>query len=618
MKRIVSFLLLLAMCLTCALTLSSCGTEDEGAQISVYLTDRVWGFDPAADVTDDSVQSVMYLLYEPLFSLDEDGDIHPALAKKYDYDKDTATLTVTLRETYWSSGARVLASDIIYAWKRLLNPENSYSTATLLYDIRNAKSIKNGGGARLDDLGVYEAEMGNALTITFEDPDTNVDAFLRNLTNIATAPVNSRSVDGQPFWSNGTSSLCYTNGPFKIRDLDNNEGYFTLARNDGYHREEDSKKDVDYFVLPYFLRTQWNIDADVTDTAHIEAQYDYLMQKATEAAEKTVFYMAELSLADRAAAKKKAEVSDSLSTYTYVFDTTNPLFEKSEVRTILSKVLDREYMVSLVTFARPATGFVSYGVWNATSSSKSQSFRKKGGDLISANAELTTAQAKEQLDALGAERGAFTLTYQQREDAQAIAEYVKEQWEALGYTVTLEPVTYYECQYQKDNNTVDEDGNPVYTIYNTSALQYRYNKGDFDVIGIDYQMMSTNAVAVLATLTSDRNGNGVDYENYNLSADKDVTAFLRGNVAGYANAAFNELIATALQTANLKDRAALLHQAEEMLIADMPVIPLLFNQNFYVAKTSYLKGLEVNYYGYTLFTNAKLKKYRNFYLDEES
>lgn len=618
MKRIVSFLLLLTLLLTGVLSFSSCGTEDDGAQISVYLTDRVWGFDPAADVTDDSVQSVMYLLYEPLFSLDDDGDVHPALAKKYDYDKETATLTVTLRETYWSSGARVLASDVIYAWKRLLNPGNSFSAATLLYDIRNAKSIKNGGGALLDDLGVYEADMGTALTIAFEDPDTDVDAFLRNLTNIATAPVNYRSVEGQPFWSNGTSSVCYTNGPFKIRDLDNSEGYFTLARNDGYHREEESKKAVDYFVLPYFLRTQWNIDSDTTDTAHTEEQYDILMQKVTKAAEKTVFYMAELSLTDRAAAQKDAEVNDSLSTYTYVFDTTNPLFESSEVRSVLSKVLDREYMVSLVTFAKPATGFVSYGVWNATSSSKSQSFRKKGGDLISPNAELSTADAKAQLDALGAERGAFTLTYQQREDARAIAEYVKGQWEALGYTVTLEPITYYTYQYQKDNNTVDEDGNPIYTTYHTSALQYRYAKGDFDVIGIDYQMMSTNAVAVLATMTSDQNGNGVDYEKLNQSADKNAASYLRGNAAGYANSTYNELISTALQTANLKDRAAVLHQAEELLISDMPVIPLLFNQSFYVANTSYLKGLEVNYYGYTLFTDAKLKKYQYFYLDVES
>ena len=47
----------------------------------------------------------------------------------------------------------------------------------------------------------------------------------------------------------------------------------------------------------------------------------------------------------------------------------------------------------------------------------------------------------------------------------------------------------------------------------------------------------------------------------------------------------------------------------------MPVIPLVFNQNFYVVNKSYLKGLTVNYYGYTLFTDAKLKKYTRFFMD---
>ena len=136
-KRIVSLLLLAALVLGSLLGLTSCGKGDEGAQISVYLTDRVYGFDPAADFVDDSVLSVMYLLYEPLFSLDDDGDLHPALAKKYNYDKKTATLTVELRETYWSNGSRVLAKDLIYAWKRLLDPAASFPAATLLYDIKN-------------------------------------------------------------------------------------------------------------------------------------------------------------------------------------------------------------------------------------------------------------------------------------------------------------------------------------------------------------------------------------------------------------------------------------------------------------------------------------------------
>lgn len=629
MKRVVSLLLLAGVLLTGVLCFSSCGEQDDGAEISVYLTDRIWGFDPAKDCTDDSVLSVLYLLYEPLFTLDEDGDIHPALAKKYEYDKDTRTLTVTLRETYWSSGDRVTADDVVYAWKRILNPNNSFSAAPLLYGIENAREVKNGGTKTIDDLGLTVRDEGMTLLITLEDPDptgetgekVDLDAFLRNLTNVATAPVNYLAIQEGAYWSNTTYTTCYTNGPFKIQELKYDGGYFTLSRNDGYHRAEDSKKDVDYFVLPSFLRTQWEAVLDeettegqqtATDKENVEKQYDMLLEKVTKATEKTVFYMADLSLADRAAAKKNAVVTDSMSTYTYVFDTTNELFASPEVRTILSQVLDREYMVSLVTFGRAANGFVSYGVWDSTSARTGKSFRKQGGDLISSTAALTTEAALAQLNALDAPRGSFTLTYQDREETRAIAEYVKSRWEALGYTVELEPVTYYT--YEVTNGGTNEKEVP--NKYYTSALQYRFDKGDYDVIGIDYQMMSTNAVSVLATLTSNLNGNGVDYEKMNLAADKSGS-FSRPNCAGYVNAAYDELVAKALATPNLKDRAELLHEAEKLLVADMPVIPLIFNQNFYVVNKSYLKGLDVNYYGYTLFTDARLKKYEQFLEDKK-
>lgn len=611
-KRIVSLLLLAAMVLCCALGLTSCGEEDDGAQISVYLTDRVYGFDPAADFTDDSVMSVMYLLYEPLFSLDDDGDVHPALAKKYQYDKKTATLTIELRETYWSNGSRVLAKDVIYAWKRLLNPANSYPSATLLYDIKNAFAIKNSDSEKtfvsLDSLGVTSESEGSVLKIELEDPETNVDAFLRNLTYIATAPLNYDTVEAPdtPYgtWANSASS-CYTNGPFKLKYLDNQQGYFTLERNSGYHRPEDSGKSVDHFVLPHFLRTQWNVSEEVDDTAYLAGQYDLLMQKVTKEVEHTVFYMSELTLEDRKEAQKNAVVNDTLSTYTYVFNNNHELFRDPEVRATLSKVLDREAIADLITFARPATGLVSYGVWNAKSGSKGQSFRKKGGDLISSKAELSIDAAKAKLNELGATTGEFSLTYLDREECRAIAEYVKAQWEALGYTVNLEPVSaaLVRINGEGTNNTTETK---------VSYLQRRYAAGNFDVIGIDYQMMSTNALSVLATLTTDMNGNGYDWSKYNQDKDADCAV---GNFAGYSSEAYDALVKQAYETADLKARAALLHQAEEQLLRDMPVIPLVFNQNFYVVNKSYLKNLTVNYYGYTLFTDAKLKKYTRFFLD---
>ena len=617
MKRVISIVLLVIMLFTTAVCTTSCGAEDGGAEISVYLSDRIYSFDPAGDYSDDATISVMYLLYEPLFVLDDDGDVEEAAAEEYSFDKQTGDLFITLRESYWTSGDRVTADDFVYAWRRILSPSNSFPAAPLLYDVKNAVSVKSAECA-LDDLGAV-ALNSNTIRISFENPEVDRDQFLRNLANIALAPLNRTCIQGQEaFWSSAASGICYTNGPFKVKDLDNAAGYFTLIRHTDYHRPEDSSKAEDHYVVPKMLRTLWNMDEELTESQHSSE----ILKRMESKAEDTVFYMSALSLADRKAVAEDAVVSDNLSTYTYVFDTSNPLFADPAVRTILSQVIDREEIVKLVTFGKAATGFISSGVWNATSSREKKSFRSVGGELISTTATLSINQAKNKLNELNAYTGSFTLTFMDREEDLAIATYVAELWEQLGYSVTLEPVSYYVVQ--QDTGGKDNSGNAVYTEYHVPALQKILTGGtnsntgevfDFDVIAIDYQMFSTNALTALASMSSNLNGAGVDIGAYNASSDpnKTLEQFALANVANYKNEAYDQLIETALATADLDARATILHQAEEMLLADMPIIPLMFNQSFYV-KHKNLRKLDVNYWGFTIFTQAKLRNYEDYLL----
>ena len=63
-------------------------------------------------------------------------------------------------------------------------------------------------------------------------------------------------------------------------------------------------------------------------------------------------------------------------------------------------------------------------------------------------------------------------------------------------------------------------------------------------------------------------------------------------------------------------RSAKLHEAEQMLLGDMPVIPVIFNQNAYLISGE-LSGEATNYYGFRVFTKLKLKDYIQ-YLDIET
>ena len=114
MKKIVSLLLTLSILVLCVSALSSCGApKDDGAEISVYLGERIYDFDPTDYYVDSNAESVMSLLFEPLFKLTAKGKLECAMAKDYDVDEDERTIVITLRESYWSDGALVKAEDYV-------------------------------------------------------------------------------------------------------------------------------------------------------------------------------------------------------------------------------------------------------------------------------------------------------------------------------------------------------------------------------------------------------------------------------------------------------------------------------------------------------------------------
>lgn len=585
MKKITSLFLALVMTVLSLCALSSCEKkqQDVGAEISVYLSDEIYDLDPAASYTDDNCLLLLSMIYEPLFVLNDKGRLENAAAKDYEIDRDTGDLLIELRESYWSTGERVLAKDFVYAWRRILDPNFSTPAAPLLYDIKNAVKIKTGqDGLLIDDLGVYALDE-KTLRICFEDEDVDVKAFLRNLASVALSPVYQTNVEqGAEYWAKSANSI-YCNGPFKLRQLNFLHGYLTLGRNDGYHRKDGRERAVDAFVTPSLVRTLWNTDKNTSDADHLDRMYNFIE-------EKVVFYVSTMSIKTRQEAEK-VKTEDRLSTYTYAFNTENPLFSDPAVRLVLSQVLSRDDIVeNYVIYGEAATGLVPPAVMNHK---RRSSFRKEGGDLIDTSATLSIDAANQKLDELGAIRGSFSIKYNENhEDEVAIATYVYDTWSQLGYSITLIGVSSVDL--------VVSD-----SVYREAGIQLAYETGDYDVIGIDYQMFSANAFAGLAALSSTLNGNG-----YDLATDT-----VLGNNVGWANEDYDTCIADALYEYDAKEKADLLHRAEEILMEQMPVMPLYFKQTYYVQSRK-LKRVEHSYNGFPVFTKAKLKGYQNYFFDD--
>ena len=127
----------------------------------------------------------------------------------------------------------------------------------------------------------------------------------------------------------------------------------------------------------------------------------------------------------------------------------------------------------------------------------------------------------------------------------------------------------------------------------TGDLTLMLTQAGYDVIGIDFQMMSAGAFAPLAAFSSAYNG----------------------NTSGWVNATYDELIDRALAEQNAKKKAQILHEAEELLLREMPIMPIMFRQTYYVQNTGLLRKISFGYNGFPVFTKAKLRHYDRYFFD---
>ena len=614
MKRILSLTLVVMMLLSTVLGLASCGIDDDGAIISAYYVGEMYDFDPARAVLDDDAMRVMSLLYEPLFTLDEKGRIQNGLAKDYKIFRDEENgeyrMEITLKATMWSDGLKgaVKASDVVYAWKRILEPDFQSAAAALLYDIENAVEAKSaasdekGHPITTEDIGAA-AVNEDTISITFRkvyDADGNLiepnyDAFLRNLTSVALAPVCQQVVSmSEGYWSNLAYTIV-TNGPFKIAKLDLAFGEFTIERNPYYEYSYEEKDEAllaspDAHVTPYQIATDWSLSAE---------------EMADLFADKALFIMSDMPLSLRSEMKDDIEANDLLSTMSVLLNTKkadSPL-ASAAIRRTLSAVLNRQQIADILVFAKPATGFIPDGVFETDS--RRDSFREEGGNLLSATEKDPAFDAA--FKKLTMLQKKLTLGYNDTEADKKVAEYIKSAWEALGFSVALRALS---------GNEVSADDSAAGAAYVTSQqLDAYYN--DFksgtttlDALIVDCQMLVPDAFAALCGFTSTMNGNGVS--GLNTSVDNLVQNIQPiANVTGFESADYDALISAAYGERDLEKRAEHLHDAEELLLTEMPVIPLTFGQCHYLV-SSKIKNVDVGYYGYPIFTKTKLKNYKKY------
>lgn len=574
MKRVLALVLCIV---TVAAALFSCTTleeNDKGAVIDAYLTNEIYNYDPAYGFTDASTAKILSLIFEGLTRLDSDGNWVKGMMKDYGVtqdDEEGFKIKIDLRNSKWSDSTPVQANDFVFAWKRILDPEFKSEACALLYDIKNARTVKM-GDASIDDLGAVAIET-YVLEIEFEHK-VDIDEFFKIMASPALVPLREDIVSVNENWAKKASTMI-TNGPFDVKELTFGE-IMRLERSPYYYRDTDKDEALDKYVIPYRIITHYDIGT-------LSDQLDAFLSSE-------IHYIGELPLESRGEYSKWANAEDIPVTHTYYFNQNNELFKNADVRRALSMAIDRTAIAELVTYAKPATGFIPPKVSDATDKTSFREVADKDGAKISVAADVEGA--KSLLRSAGVSGGSFSITVRDDEVDYAVANAIKEVWNSLGFTVKLRPLVY--SHDAADSTIVVDD---FYTAYTNS---------DFDVIALDAQMVTNNAYGALAPFATAFSGNGVDmnsetYEKY-------------GHVTGYNSDAYNELFDRISESGDRAERTSLLHEAENMLLDEAVVMPVYFEQDAFMF-SDILGGLGGDYFGRD-FKPMTMKDYMSYKQDE--
>ncbi|WP_164845539.1 peptide ABC transporter substrate-binding protein [Anaerosphaera multitolerans] len=234
-------------------------------------------------------------------------------------------------------------------------------------------------------------------------------------------------------------------------------------------------------------------------------------------------------------------MGSDLGVYCYGFNCERAPFDNEKLRESLSLSIDRNKIVKEVLKGgqSSAGGIVPEGFFD----DEGRDFRKSNGKLtvkdLNRAGELLEDGLKE-AKMTREDLKEFTLIYYGGELQEAIAEAIGEMWrENLGIEMNFENLSF-------------ED------------FKNRLSEGDYEIAAFNWTGDYSDPMTMLEIFESG---------NY-------------FNKFGYENLDYDELISTAKDTDNEKERMDAMKEAEKLIMEELPVMPIYFNSYSYIQKPS--------------------------------
>lgn len=460
--------------------------------------------------------TIIHNAFEGLMRENNQGEIVAAVAESYDLSEDGTVYTFHLRkDAKWSDGKPVVAGDFEYAWKRALTPEVAAEYSYQLYYIKNGEAFFNKEAGVTIDDIGVKALDEQTLEVTLEAP---CPYFLSLAAFPTYFPVRQDIVEADPERWALSPETYIGNGPFKMSEWVEKES-MTFVKNENYWDAANVKLETLQVKL---------IDDEITYLNAFKAGEIDVIEAPPQAEIPTLV------------AEGSAEIIPYLGTYFYVINLSDRAAEVDpeaakflsdpKVRKALALAIDRTLIVEKVAQGgqEPATSYVPAGIVDPDA----KEFQK---DYLPAEADIE--QAKKLLEEAGYPNGegapTITFTFNTSSGHQMIAQAIQDMWrENLGIEIELK--------------------NEEWAVFQDTRNNFQYSIA--------------------------RHGWIADYNDPMTFLDMWTTENGQNN-SGYSNKEYDDLVFAAKVEIDNAKRTEMLHKAEDILMEDLPILPIYFYTN---------------------------------------
>lgn len=293
-----------------------------GDMLRIRLNTDIRSTDPGLN-RDENTDAVMMHIVEGLVAYREDASVGPMLAQSIDVSPDGLTYTFKLRNgVHFQNGAPLTADDVLFAWKRYMDPANNW------------RCLSEFDGRGLAKIVGITAPDPMTVAFTLDKPSALFLATLAR-TDCGSAGIYHRSsLDADGKWREPVGT-----GPFKLAEWKHGE-YIDLVRFDGFAALPGTPDGLtgNKTALVPKLRFVIIPDASAAKAALMAGNID------------VIFRVANADLPEYKSARDLVtQASPSMEVEGFLFQTRDPVLKDVRIRRAFEMALDLPQLVDAAT-----------------------------------------------------------------------------------------------------------------------------------------------------------------------------------------------------------------------------------------------------------------------------